>query len=80
MSGQQSKSVDCGGHYGEVPSFLWPPTFSVWSNILNPLISATPRSVRSSREAHSTECVKHDVKGCRTATPITEGLRSTYVK
>lgn len=41
MGGQQSKSVDCGGHYGEVPSFLSSPTFSVWSKILNPLISAT---------------------------------------
>jgi len=35
-------SMDRDGHFGEVLSFLWPPTFLVWRIILNPLISATP--------------------------------------
>lgn len=69
MGGQQSKSVDCDGHYGEVFSFPRPPpTFSVWSKILNPLISASRERCAEDSVTHSTECVKHDVKGCRTET------------
>ncbi len=40
MGGQQSKSM-AATVIVEVPSFLPPPTFSVWSKILNPLISST---------------------------------------
>ncbi len=41
MGAQELKSMGCDSRCNEGPSFLWPPTFSVWLNNLNPFISAS---------------------------------------